>query len=140
ISVVLGSYVEQQFGWHERLFATAALRADGASTFGKDLRATIYPKFGLSWLASNEPHFPKIPGVGSLRFRAAFGSSGVQPPSTAAISTISLAESVVNGVSLSGATRGETGNIGVRPERQTELEGGFDAEAADGRVRLEVTG
>ena len=139
MNIVVGSYIDQQFGWRDRLFLNAAIRADGSSSFGKDLRTTAYPKFGASWIASQEPFFPKIPGLTSLRLRSSWGSSGVQPPSTAGISTITLTNAIIDGVSVNAATRGLTGNPEVRPERQTELEFGFDIEAFDGRIRSEVT-
>ncbi len=138
--VVVGSYIEQQFGWHDRLFATVAARADGASTFGKDLHTAIYPKASLSWLASSEPRFPKIPKVTSLRFRAAMGASGVQPSSTAGISTVSLATAALGSASVNAVNNGTFGNPGVKPERQLETEFGFDLEALDGRLHAEVTG
>lgn len=138
--VVLGSYVEQQFGWRDRLFATVAARADGASTFGKDLHTTIYPKASMSWLVSQEPKFPKIPGVGSFRIRAAMGSSGVQPSSTAGISTINLATASLGGAGVNAVTNGNFGNPAVKPERQAETEVGFDIEAVGGRLHAEVTG
>ncbi|MGQ0648526.1 MAG: carboxypeptidase-like regulatory domain-containing protein [Gemmatimonadaceae bacterium] len=139
-SIVVGSYVEQQFGWRDRLFATVALRSDGASTFGKDLRTTVYPKFGLSWLASEEAFFPKIPGVTSLRFRAGMGGSGVQPPSTAGISVVTLRNAAINGVAVSASEPGSLiGNPAVRPERLVETEAGFDLDAMAGRVKAEVT-
>lgn len=139
LNVVLGSFLEQQFGWHDRLFVTAAVRADGASTFGKDLHTTAYPKLMFSWLLSQENFFPKIPGIQSLRLRSAYGSSGVQPGSTAAISTVALSTSIVNGAQVSAVSRGATGNPGVRPERSTELEGGVDIEGLNGRARFEFT-
>jgi TonB-dependent SusC/RagA subfamily outer membrane receptor len=121
-AIVYGSYVQQEFGWHDRLFATAAFRADGASTFGQDFNTTIYPKVSLSWVASDEPGLPKIPGVGSLRFRAAFGSSGVQPPSTASVTAVSIQSAIFNGVTTSGVINSTSvGNPTIGPERQTEL-------------------
>src|SRR5205814_186151 len=71
--VVVGSFAEEEVGWRERLFVTAAMRADGSSTFGKNLRSTVYPKYSVSWLTSQEPFFPRSPLLSSLRLRAALG-------------------------------------------------------------------
>jgi TonB-linked SusC/RagA family outer membrane protein len=139
-AVVAGSYVEEQLGWRERLFLAAAVRADGATTFGKNLSSAIYPKFSASWLVSDEPGLPKIPGVSSLRLRAAYGSSGVQPPPTASISIVNLVTASVNGVAQSAAVPGTFGSPDIGPERQTELEGGVDLELWGGRARAELTG
>ncbi|MGQ0646982.1 MAG: TonB-dependent receptor plug domain-containing protein [Gemmatimonadaceae bacterium] len=146
-AIVVGSFLEEKIGWREKLFATVAFRADGASTFGRDLKTTVYPKVAVSWLTSAESFFPKLPGVDVFRLRAAFGASGVQPPSTAAISSVSLANASVNNVSMNAVTVGGTtaggagsfGNPGVRPERQSEIEGGFDLEVWGGRASVEAT-
>ncbi len=138
--IVVGTFVDQQFGWHDRLFVTLGARADGASTFGSNLHTTVYPKVSGSWLVSQEPFFSKIPGISSLRLRAALGESGVQPPSTAAITTVTLSNAALNGTSVSAVTPGAWGNPDVRPERQREFEGGIDIEALTGRIRLELTG
>jgi TonB-linked SusC/RagA family outer membrane protein len=139
-AIVAGAYVEQEIGWRDRLFVTAAVRADGASTFGRDLNTALYPKFGVSWLASEESAVQKIPGISSLRLRAAFGSSGVQPPSTASVTTLTLVTGAVGGASTSGVVPGAFGNPKIGPERQTEFEGGLDLEAWNGRIRTELTG
>lgn len=138
-AVVAGAYIDQQVGWKERLFATLSVRADGSSTFGRNLRTTAYPKAGLSWLVSKEPAIPTIPGIESLRLRAAYGASGVQPPSTAAIATVALSNAVISGISVNAVTDGSPGNPDVRPERSTELEAGLDFEAVGGRVKTEFT-
>ncbi|MDE2754356.1 MAG: TonB-dependent receptor plug domain-containing protein, partial [Gemmatimonadota bacterium] len=58
-SVVAGTYVEQNFDLGGRYFLTAAMRADGASNFGKDFQTAWYPKGGFSWLISEEDFFPQ---------------------------------------------------------------------------------
>jgi TonB-linked SusC/RagA family outer membrane protein len=138
--IVVGTFVDQQFGLHDRLFLTLGARADGASSFGSNLHTTVYPKVSASWLLSQESFFPKIPGVSSLRLRAALGESGVQPPSTAAVTTVTLGNAALNGTSVSAVTPGTWGNRDVKPERQRELEGGLDIEGLSGRLRFELTG
>ncbi|MCC6316129.1 MAG: SusC/RagA family TonB-linked outer membrane protein [Gemmatimonadaceae bacterium] len=138
-SVVAGGYVEQQFSLNDRLFVTGAMRADGASTFGKNFKTAYYPKASVSWLVSSEDWFPKTKVISSFRFRSAFGSSGVQPPADAALTRLQLATVFVNGTTGSGAQLQTLGNPDLAPERTTELEGGFDIDFFDGRIRLEAT-
>jgi TonB-linked SusC/RagA family outer membrane protein len=134
-TVVAGGYVEEMVGFHDRLFLTAALRADGGSAFGQNFSTAIYPKSSLSWLAvDNRPGF-----FNSARLRAAFGASGVQPASTASLPRLILGAAVVDGTTLSGARLDAVGNPDLKPERQTEYEAGADLEMADGRIRLEGT-
>jgi TonB-dependent SusC/RagA subfamily outer membrane receptor len=134
-TVVAGSYAEQTFGFSERLFLTAALRADGGSAFGRDFRTAIYPKASASWIAVEQ-------GAGwltSARLRAAYGASGVQPASTASLALVTVAPAFVDGTPASGARLGAIGNPDLKPERQAELETGADLELLHGRVRMEAT-
>ena len=138
-SVVAGGYVEELVSLNDRLFLTGALRADGASTFGENFKTAYYPKASVSWLASSENWFPKTKTISSLRFRTAFGSSGVQPPADAALMRLQLQTVFVNGTTTSGAVLQTLGNPDLAPERTTELEGGVDIDLFAGRVRLEAT-
>ena len=134
-SVVAGSYVEQNVGVAERLFVTAALRADGGSSFGRNFHTALYPKASVSWLAADK----REGWLNSIRLRSAYGVSGVQPSSTAPLALITLAPALVDGANVTGARLGATGNPGLKPERQTELEAGVDVDGLHNRLRLEGT-
>jgi hypothetical protein len=43
-TVTLGSYVKETIGLNDRLFLAAALRVDGANAFGRNYKASLYPK------------------------------------------------------------------------------------------------
>src|SRR5690606_6228440 len=73
-----GAYIQEQIGWRNRVFLTAALRADRNSAFGSEADAALYPKFSGAWVVHEEP-FWNIAPVSSLRLRAAWGASGRQP-------------------------------------------------------------
>jgi TonB-dependent SusC/RagA subfamily outer membrane receptor len=134
-SVVAGAYVEQQLGWQDRLFLTGALRTDGGSSFGRDFKIATYPKVGLSWIA-----IPNRQGwLGNLRLRTAYGASGVQPGSTAALTLDQAISVLVEGSSRSGAVPSTIGNPTLKPERSTELEAGFDGELLRDHVNVEAT-
>lgn len=135
-SVVAGAYLEQEAALDNRLFLTLAMRADGAASFGRDFRTAFYPKASASWL---------VAGGGSgvlstLRLRAAYGVSGVQPASTAALALVSVFPVLVDGVVASGGALSAIGNPNLQPERQSELEGGVDAALFGERIRIELTG
>jgi TonB-linked SusC/RagA family outer membrane protein len=138
-SIVAGTYVEQTFDLNDRLFLTAAVRADGASSFGRNFQAAFYPKASVSWLVSEEPFFPVILTLNNLRLRAAYGASGVQPGSTDALALMGIFTAQVDGQSTSGAVLASIGNADLRPERQREFEAGFDLEGLQNRVSLEGT-
>ncbi|MGQ0646419.1 MAG: SusC/RagA family TonB-linked outer membrane protein [Gemmatimonadaceae bacterium] len=138
-SVVAGAYVEQNLGWKDRVFVTGAVRADGASSFGKNFRTANYPKVSLSWLASSEEFFPQSNLLTSLRYRLAYGASGVQPAADAALPRLLLSTVFVNGTTNSAAQLQTLGNPNLKPEYTWEVETGFDAELWRGRWKLEST-
>lgn len=132
-AVVAGAYLEQQFGYGERLFLTGAARADGASTFGADFSAAIYPKASVSWIAIDNSRSAILT---SLRVRAAYGESGVQPGAVDALVRYQTAGVATGGV---GATLASAGNPNLGPERSGEWELGFDAEFLRARLHLDAT-
>jgi hypothetical protein len=138
-STVAGAYAQEEIGFANRFFITGAIRADGASSFGRNFNAEYYPKGSVSWLLSEEPWLPRVPGVSSVRLRAAFGASGVQPGPTDALAAVLLRPSVVDGGTTTGALLSTVGNATLKPERQTEFEGGIDIDLLRQRVHIEAT-
>ncbi len=138
-SVVAGAYAEEMVGVRGRLFITGAVRLDGASAFGNNFNAAVYPKASVSWLLSEEPFFRSLGRIASVRLRAAFGASGVQPSALAALQRLEAVSTLVGGQTLSGLRPLANGNPDLRPERQTEFEGGVDLEMREGRLRFEGT-
>lgn len=131
----LGLFVQQQFGWKDKLFATGAIRADDNSAFGRDFDRVYYPKFSLSYIPI-EGTSARLPYLNALKLRAAYGESGKQPITFSALQTYSSATGPadVPTVSLSSI-----GNPALGPERSKELELGFDLGALNDRAGLEVT-
>jgi hypothetical protein len=138
-SVVAGGYVEESVGINERLFIAGALRGDGASSFGRNFSTAVYPKVSVSWLVSQPGSTPRVPVLGNLRLRAAYGQSGVQPGATDALALLTPISSLVDGVQVAGATLTALGNRELKPERTQEFEAGGDAEWFDGRLKVEAT-
>jgi TonB-linked SusC/RagA family outer membrane protein len=127
-----GVYAQQQVGWHNRRFLTAALRADANSAFGEDFAAAYYPKLSGSWVVHEEPFF-KVPGVTELRLRGAWGAAGRQPET---FSAARLYNPIVGYQSQPSILPTAFGNPQLRPERGEELELGFDLKLFD---RVDVT-
>jgi TonB-linked SusC/RagA family outer membrane protein len=138
-SVVLGGYVEQMLGLNDRLFLTGAVRVDGASAFGRDFEAAVYPRLGASWLVTAEPFVPRIRGLDELRLRFALGTAGVQVNPAWSRPTYFLESGIVDGQSRQTYLLSGLGNPDLRPERTREHEFGLDATAFGGRLTLELT-
>jgi TonB-linked SusC/RagA family outer membrane protein len=139
-AVTLGVYLEQQFGWKDRLFVTGAVRRDENSAFGADFGAAIYPKATVSWVAAENG---AARWLNNLRLRGAFGESGQQPDVNAAFTyvapvTASILTGAVPAVTL-GAFGGRLGNTDLKPERSREFELGFDVTTLHSRVNLQTT-
>jgi TonB-linked SusC/RagA family outer membrane protein len=136
-SVVAGAYAEERLGLNDRLFLVGAVRVDGANDFGSDFKAAAYPKGSLSWLISDEPFFPHIPAISTIRLRTAYGESGTQPGLS--LTTLRTANAYVDGSQTLGAVLSGIGNLNVQPERQKELELGADVDLFKQRAHVEVT-
>ena len=129
----VGGYVQEQVAWNNRLFVTAALRTDDNSAFGTNFDAVTYPKVSASWVASEEPAIPLPDLITTLRLRAAYGASGLQPGAFDAIRTYSL-------TGTGGTvTPFSPGNPDLGPEKSTELEVGLDLGLFDDRYGAELT-
>ncbi len=127
----VGGFLQQQLIWNNRLFLTAAVRADDNSAFGTNFDIVTYPKFSLSYVISEEPSIA-LPGwVDQLRLRAAYGGSGQQPGAFDATRTYAAQGGFL--------TPANAGNPDLGPERSTELELGFDAALLEDRIGLDVT-
>jgi TonB-linked SusC/RagA family outer membrane protein len=138
-SRTLGAFVEQSLAWRDRLFVTGALRADQNSAFGADFRTAVYPKLSASWVASDEGFFPQVSVLNQLRLRAAYGASGRQPNPTDALQFYDVASVRLAGAELPGLVFRALGNEGLKPERSTELELGFDIAALSNRLNFQAT-
>jgi TonB-linked SusC/RagA family outer membrane protein len=139
VSSTVGAFVEQQFGFKDRLFITGGFRADDNSAFGKDFKAVYYPKLSASYVISEEPFFPKWRWINSVRVRAAVGASGVQPGATDAIRAFQPTTASVDNVDNNAIIYFATGNNVLKPERATEYEVGGEATLFDSRAYLELT-
>jgi TonB-linked SusC/RagA family outer membrane protein len=135
----LGGLLQQQVGWRDRLFATAAIRTDNNSAFGENFGWITYPAFSLSYVISEEPFFPQTAALSSLRLRAAYGQSGQRPNFRDAITFYNTQTITAGGTDFAGVTVGGTGNPDLRPELSREYELGFESALFGDRIGLEFT-
>ena len=135
----LGALLQQQVGWRDRLFATAAVRTDNNSAFGENFGWIAYPAFSLSYVISDEPFFPQSDALSSLRLRAAYGQSGQRPNFRDAITFFNTQTITAGGTDFAGITVGGTGNPDLRPELSREYELGFESALFGDRIGLEFT-
>jgi hypothetical protein len=74
----LGFYVQEQVGYQDKLYVTAAVRVDDNSAFGQDFSLVVYPKASVTYVVSDEDWFDLV-WVDQLKVRAAWGQAGIAP-------------------------------------------------------------
>ena len=68
------------YGYDDRYLATASIRVDGSSRFGKNNRYATFPSFSLAWKISNERFFRNLNAdwIDLLKLRGGWGQIGNQ--------------------------------------------------------------
>ncbi len=126
---------EEMLTADERLLLTAGARVEQSSANADNEALFIYPKASASY------RFPDLSGfLDEVKLRAAFGQTGNQPLFGQEFTNLTTTQKVggIPGLVIQGnfvPTDPE-----LEPERQTEIEGGVDITAADGRATLGATG
>ncbi len=134
----LGFYVQEQIGWKNRLFATAAVRVDDNSAFGQDFSLVVYPKAQLSYVISDEDFFD-YDFIDQLKLRGAWGQAGSPPAPFTADRTFTAGITTVDNQVVNLLTPSSFGNPDLKAETGSELELGFEASFMDGRAGLDFT-
>ncbi len=133
VNATLGSYLQQQFGFSDRMYLTGAVRIDNNSAFGDNFDLIAYPKVSLAYIAKeNGEGF-----LNTLKLRGAYGQAGQQP---AAFSAVRSWQAVVGGNGSAAAIPQFVGNPDLKPERAEEFEIGADAGLMNDRLGFSVTG
>ncbi|HYS20968.1 MAG TPA: SusC/RagA family TonB-linked outer membrane protein [Gemmatimonadales bacterium] len=116
----------------ERLLLTFGARADRSSNNGDQHHYSWYPKAAASYRLLNP-----LGGVEEAKLRLAFGQTGNRPSYGQRFTELDATQGIGG---LPGLTvPGIAGSPDIKPERQTEIEGGVDAILWGGRGTLELT-
>ena len=124
-------YAQEEFlTLSERLFLTAGVNGERASTNGDPFKFYTYPKFSASYnMGFLPPYFDR------LKFRLAYGRAGNQPTQGKYTFLTTLLDEGAVGARASSVK----GAPNIKPEIATETEGGFDATLFGGRMGLSFT-
>ena len=134
-NVTLGAFIQEQVAWRDRLFVTAAVRADDNSAFGENFDLVTYPKGSISYVISDESFWGFEP-VSTLKLRMAYGQSGQQP---AVFTSLRTFDPAAGPGGAGTVTPANLGNPDLGPERGSEFEIGFDAGVLEDRFNVEFT-
>ena len=146
---VEGYFAQGNLDLYDQVFLQARIRNDGSSAFGIGHQRAWYPGASAAWSFTKKLHVPEQ-YLTYGKVRMAYGESGQQPNlyttqsvfisnALADFNPGSLQVPTLNGIGglYASATRG---NRAIAPERNRELEAGFDLTVLSGRADLSVTG
>lgn len=143
-----GAFLQQSFGFKDRLYLNGAIRLDGASTFGEDERNQLYAKASLSYIISEEDFWKNTFGdaFNTFKLRGSWGQAGNLTALTAFQRFTVFSPFSINGTP-SLVPAGDNilanppiqGDPDIAPERQEEFEFGFDAGLLNNRLGIEFT-
>ena len=129
----VGLYIQEEaLLFDERLSLTASVRADRSSSNANAEKYYYFPKAAAAYRLLDLGR-----GLDELKLRLAYGSSG-NLPNYGQRFTPALGGTNLEGV-LGLRVHGSVGDANLRPERVSEVEGGFDATLFQGNARLEFT-
>lgn len=135
IQVDKGFFVQEEINFSDMLIATLGLRGDKSSNNGDVNQLYFYPKGNIALNISKFGFWNEGNPLSLLKLRAAYGESG-NFARFGSKSTI-MNSTIVNGIAGVGVPDLQ-GNSEVGPERQKELEFGFDA-GVNNRYLLDFT-
>lgn len=119
-----GFVVQEELNFKDQIIATVGLRADKSSNNGDVNQLYYYPKANVAFNLHKFDFWGTNGFLTNLKLRAAYGESG-NFAGFGSKSTI-MNSTIVNGIA-GVIVPGLLGNSEVGPERQKELEFGFDA-------------
>ncbi|GGW58846.1 SusC/RagA family TonB-linked outer membrane protein [Winogradskyella epiphytica] len=131
-----GFYVQESINYQDKLIGTLGIRGDKSTNNGDINEFFYYPKASLAVNLHNFDFWGDINVINRFKPRIAYGEAGTFA-AFGSLYTVYGSSSIDGNVGISvPSTRG---NPAITPERQGELELGFDAGLLDNKISLEFT-
>jgi TonB-linked SusC/RagA family outer membrane protein len=119
-----------QYAYKGRYLLTSAIRADGASRFGKNNKWGYYPSVSVGWRLSDEAFMKKISFINDLKLRTSYGLTGnFNIPDYGALGSLGYYGYVIGGNSptvITGSAPNSQPNPSLKWEKTAQLNFGFD--------------
>ncbi len=116
---LLSHFASATYGYGNKYYATATMRADASSRFGPNNKWGYFPSVSAGWIISNEEFMTDNNLVSNLKLRASWGKSGNQEiPNNAYETLVSESGGVVNIIRY--------GNPDIKWETTTQTNIGLD--------------
>lgn len=131
-----GFFGQEEINYNDQVIAAFGVRGDKSSNNGDVNKLYYFPKASL---AANVAKFSfwSFHKMSQLKLRVAYGQSGNFAPFGSAFTSLTNSTSIGGNVGLIPAAL--LGNKKIGPERQSEIEGGFDLGFFDNSLTLDVT-
>ena len=84
---LLSYFASGTYGYNEKYFVTATIRADASSRFGPNNKWGYFPSVSAGWIISNENFMKSTAWISNLKLRASYGEAGNQEIPNDAYST-----------------------------------------------------
>jgi TonB-linked SusC/RagA family outer membrane protein len=139
-------FLDATINFRRMLYLNLTGRQEWNTAFGKGAKGYFYPKADLSWVFTEAFKLPKWFSFGKVR--AAYANTGIAPSPYSDRTYYYVpfyTDGYTNGNTLpylGQAGLGQNtilGNPNLKPERVTDLEGGFNVAFLDNRVSLDFT-
>tara|TARA_B110000091_G_scaffold206084_1_gene242456 strand:+ start:2 stop:2689 length:2688 start_codon:yes stop_codon:yes gene_type:complete len=131
-----GFYVQESFNYQDKLIATLGIRGDKSTNNGDINKFFYYPKASIAANLHSFNFWGEDKLVNRFKPRLAYGEAGTFA-AFGSLFTVYGSTSIDGNVGI--VVPGIRGNAAISPERQSELEFGFDAGFLNDRFSLEVT-
>lgn len=137
---LLSALARIQYNYLGKYMITGALRADGASRFGKNNRWGYFPSVSLGWRISEEKFMNSLEFIDDLKLRASYGLTGIfNIPNYGAQGELAYYSYVLGGSSpdaIKGAAPKSMPNPDLKWEKTAQVNVGFDATLFKNRLTL----
>lgn len=135
-----GAFVQERVSVNDRLYLSGGLNYEASSAFGEEERWQLFPRASVSYVVDEEPAFRDLAAtevISTFRIRAAYGETGGQPPGAYDRFSNYFDVGFAGRPGLVPSTLAPNPNL--KPERQRELEGGFELGLWNDRAVVDLT-
>ncbi|MDH5398196.1 MAG: SusC/RagA family TonB-linked outer membrane protein [Cyclobacteriaceae bacterium] len=130
-----GIFFQEEVNYNDMIIGTAGVRADKSSNNGDPNKLYYYPKGSVA-INLHQMTDLSSAGISQLKLRTAYGQAGN-------FAVFGDKWSSLNPINIDGSAglviSNTIGNENIKPERQSELEFGFDAGVLENKVALDFT-
>lgn len=137
---LLSGLARVQYNYKGKYMLTGALRADGASRFGKENRWGWFPSVSAGWRLTEESFMKSLTFIDDLKLRASYGLTGnFRIPNYGAQGEVAYYSYVLGGSSadvVKGAAPKSMPNPELHWEKTAQVNVGFDASLFKNRLTL----